>query len=171
MRNSPPPRSAYSQAAIFLKGRSRQSQVRCHRIPSARAEDMANTKGRDVFVWYVSVVTSCIVSVIACGILYFGYVDLQEGNAAWLNSGPDYVPKGNVAVRTVWGVIAMLLCPMAFLLVFLFARNRSSFSALPITRQWLLAIGVPLCLLIVQLSLCAIGAIVGGPIIIPFPGR
>ena len=55
---------------------------------------------------------------VAVSILYFGYVDLQEGNVAWMNSGPDYEPKGNVAIRSVWGVVALLLSPIAFLLLF-----------------------------------------------------
>jgi hypothetical protein len=132
---------------------------------------MARTKNGDVSLWYLSIVASFIACVIAGWILYFGYVDLQEGNAAWLKSGPDYVPKGNIAVRTVWGVLAMLFCPIAFLLLFLFARSRSRFAALPIAKQWLLAIGAPMCLVIVLISLCAIGVIMSGPIIIPYPAK
>ncbi|MCA9193279.1 MAG: hypothetical protein KDB03_16020 [Planctomycetales bacterium] len=115
--------------------------------------------------------TSSFSCVIACAILFFGYVDLQEGNAAWLNSAPGNVPHGNTAVRTIWGLLAVLLCPWTIVLLFVLARNRTFFTSLPIAKQWLIATGVPILLLIVLISLCAIGSLVGGPLIIPFPQK
>ena len=108
---------------------------------------------------------------VAGSILYFGYVDLQEGNVAWLNSGPAYEPKGNVAIRSVWGVAALLLSPMAFLLLFGFAMYRARFATLSVTKQWLMGLGAPLSLAIVLVLLCAIGVAFPYPVVIPYPTK
>lgn len=130
---------------------------------------MATTdKNSNELSWYLAIVSSCVACLVAGSVLYLGYVDLQEGNAAWRLSGPDIVPKGNVAVRSVWGVIALLLSPMAFLLLFGFTKYRSRLAALPIIKQWLLAIGAPLCLVILLIAFCAIGVVYPKPVIIPY---
>ncbi len=131
----------------------------------------STTKNGNEIAWYVSIAASCIACSIAGSVLYFGFVDIQEGNEAWLHSEPDYMPKGNVAVRSMWGVIALLLCPVALLLLFCFVKYRLRFTALTIAKQWMLAIGAPLCLVIVLITFCAIGVAFPNPLIIPYPTK
>jgi len=99
-----------------------------------------------------------------------GYVDIQEGNTAWLRGGTEYRPTGNIAARTVWGVAAMALSPWAFIYVASIAFMRSRFATLSTTQRWAIAVAGPI-LVVTLIALCSVGALSEGPIVIPYPSR
>jgi len=121
--------------------------------------------------WYAAIALSGLACVVASAILYFGSVDIQEGNAAWQRAAPQQAPRGNLAVRTAWGVSALVLSPAAYLLLGATLSQRNRLALLPERTQWLLAVGLPVGLTLALIALCAVGVLLGGPLVLPFPPR
>lgn len=132
---------------------------------------MVNKDSGSATFWHFAILMMSVACVFAASVLYFGYVDICEGNAAWLRAKPGDLLRGNMAVRSLWGVSAMVLCPIAFVGLVLIARGKSRFYALSPLNQWMIALAAPICFMSLIVLLCADGIVAEGPIIIPLPMR
>ena len=124
-----------------------------------------------LLAWSLAIVGALVACGVAGVVLFGGIIDIHEGNVAWLRAGPEYRPTGNLAVRTVWGVAAMVFSPMAFIYLAGLTGMRHRFAALTPLGRWVLAVAAPVVFVACVIALCAIGYYAEGPIVIPFPNK